>query len=167
MATIFDVRGPFEVPYHQGAAGRTITNDNIGHFWESNHDFAENKGCYVFGIKAGPGYTPAYVGKATRTFKQEVFAAHKLAKYQQFLADYRKGTPILFLVVAPTKRGAPNHTHIGELEDFLIQIARAANPDLLNIQGTQMEEWGIAGVLRGGQGKPAKDAGEFKKMLNV
>jgi len=58
------------------------------------------------------------------------------------LADYRKGTLILFLVMAPTKRGAPNITHINELEDFLIQIALAANPDLLNIKGTQMEEWG-------------------------
>ena len=167
MATIFDVYGPFDVPYYQGAAGRTITDDNVGEFWESYGDFAKNKGCYVFGIKAGRGYTPAYVGKATKTFKQEGFAAHKLAKYQQFLADYRKGTPILFLVIAPTKRGAPNLTHIKELEEFLIQVALAANPDLLNIKGTEMEEWGIAGVLRGGQGKPAKDAKEFKKIMKM
>jgi hypothetical protein len=167
MATIFDVYGSFEVPYYQGAAGRTITDENIREFWEQHQNFADNKGCYIFGIKAGRGYTPAYVGKATRTFKQEVFAPHKLAKYQQFLADYRKGTPILFLVVTPTKRGAPNVTHINDLEAFLIQIALAANPDLLNIKGTQMEEWGIAGVLRGGKGKPAKDAIEFKKMMKV
>ncbi len=133
MATIFDVYGPFEIPCYQGAAGRTITDDNVREFWELNHNFAENKGCYVFGIKAGQGYTPAYVGKATRTFKQETFAPHKLAKYQQFLADYRKGTPLLFFVVAPTKRGAPNKIHITELEDFLIQVALTANPDLLNI----------------------------------
>jgi len=140
MATIFDVYGPFVVPYYQGSA---------------------------VGVKAPRGYTPAYVGKATRTFKQEIFAPHKLAKYQQFLADYRKGKPILFLVVAPTKRGAPNRAHIKELEDFLIQVALAANPDLLNIKGTEMEEWGIAGVLRGGQGKPAKDSSEFKKMMKM
>lgn len=151
----------------KGVAGRTITGDNVGEFWESNPDLAESRGCYVFGIKAGRGYTPAYVGKATKTFRQEVFAAHKLAKYQQFLADYRKGTPILFFVVAPSKRGAPNHAHIKDLEDFLIQMGLAANPDLLNIKGTQMEEWGIAGVLRGGQGKPAKDAIQFKKMLKL
>ncbi len=167
MATIFDVYGPFEIPCYQGAAGRTITDDNVREFWELNHNFAENKGCYVFGIKAGRGYTPAYVGKATRTFKQETFAPHKLAKYQQFLADYRKGTPLLFFVVAPTKRGAPNKIHITELEDFLIQVALTANPDLLNIKGTQMEEWGVAGVLRGGKGKTGKDAIEFKKMMKV
>jgi len=30
-----------------------------------------------------------------------------------------------------------------------------------------MEEWGVAGVLRGGQGKPAKDATKFKKMMKI
>ncbi len=168
MATNFVVYGPLEVPCYQGSAGRTITPENISEFWEHNNEFAKDKGCYVFGIKAGKGYTPAYVGKATKSFKQEVFAAHKLAKYQQFLVDYQKGTPVLFIVAVPSgKRGATNATHIGELEDFLIQVGLAANDELLNIKGTKMEEWGIAGVLRGGKGKPAKGATEFRKMMKV
>jgi len=32
---------------------------------------------------------------ATKTFKQEIFAPQKLTKYQQALADYHKGTPVM------------------------------------------------------------------------
>lgn len=119
MATVFSIDGPREVPYFQGKGGRTILDENVRQFWEKNAEIAESRGCYVFGIRAGKGLTPAYVGKATKTFKQEVFSHHKLTRYQQFLANYQKGTPILFFVVAPTKRGVPNISHIEELEDFL------------------------------------------------
>lgn len=167
MPNLFTIEGPFDVPYYQGKAGRTITDDNVREFWEDNEDLAEGRGCYVFGIRAGKGYTPAYVGKATRSFKQETFAHHKLTRYQQFLADYQRGTPILFFVVAPKKRGTPNSSHIQELEAFLIQTALIANPDLLNIKGTKAEEWGIAGVLRGPQGKPSAGARAFRKLIKI
>lgn len=70
MATVFQVYGPLKVPCYQGAGGCTITPENIVAFWEENDDFAKDRGCYVFGMKAGKGYTPAYIGKATRNFKQ-------------------------------------------------------------------------------------------------
>lgn len=140
MATIFSIEGPREVPYYQGKAGRTITDDNVRQFWEDNDDLMRRRGCYVFGIRAGKGLTPAYVGRATKSYKQEVFAHHKLTRYQQFLADYQRGTPVLFFIIAPKRKGAPNSVHIGELEDFLIQTGLAANPELLNIKGTKAEE---------------------------
>jgi hypothetical protein len=167
MPTIFSVNGPIEVPCYQGRAGRTITDDNVREFWDRNPDLADKRGCYVFGIRAGRGLTPAYVGQATQAFKQEVFAHHKLTRYQQFLADYQKGTPILFFILAPMKRGAPNRTHIGELEDFLIQTGQAANPHLLNVKGTKAEEWGIAGVMRGGKGKPSASARQFRRLMKL
>ena len=108
MATLFHVHGPLVVPYYQGKAGRTITDENVREFWTANAEMAKKRGCYVFGIRAGKGYTPGYVGKATKNFRQETYAPHKLARYQQFLADYRKGTPVMFLVVAPLKKGVPN-----------------------------------------------------------
>jgi hypothetical protein len=165
MATIFEVRGPFEIPYYQGRAGRTITDDNVREFWGRNRSAAGDKGCYVFGVRAAKGFTPGYVGRATRAFRAEAFAPHKLAKYQQFLADYRKGTPVLFFVVAPSRRGAPNVSHIKELEAFLIQVGLAANAELLNVKGTSAEEWGIAGILRGGKGKPSASARAFQQMM--
>jgi hypothetical protein len=167
MRTVFVVEGPREVPFYQGKAGRTITDDNVREFWKINAEFGSRKGCYVFGIRAGGGFRPAYVGKATKSFRQEVFTHHKLTRYQQFLADFLKGTPVLFFVVAPKRKGAANASHISELEDFLIQAGLVANPDLLNIKGTKTEEWGIAGVLRGGQGKPSKGAGEFRKLMKL
>lgn len=91
MGTQFMVRGPLAVPCYQGKAGRTITDDNVRDFWSCHGDAGEERGCYVFGIRAGRGLTPGYVGKATRSFRQEVFTHHKLTRYQQFLADYVKG----------------------------------------------------------------------------
>lgn len=166
MATLFLVEGPYEIPYYQGKAGRVILDDNVKAFWKQHGTIAGQRGCYVFGIRAGKGYTPGYVGKATKSFKQESFSSHKLMRYQQFLADYQKGTPVMFFVLAPAKKGAPNAKHIGELEDFLIQIAIAANPDLLNVKGTRQEEWGIKGVIRSGLGKPSSSAKEFIKFMS-
>jgi len=163
--TIFTVDGPRKVNFYQGSGGRSITDENVREFWAGNDDIAASRGCYVFGIRAGRGMTPAYVGKATRSFKQEIFQHHKLTRYQQVLADYRRGTPVLFFLIAPTKRGAPNRAHIGELEDFLIQTGQAANPHLMNIRGTKVEEWGIGGVLRSGRGKPSKEARDFRRLM--
>ena len=121
----------------------------------------------MFGIRAGKGLTPGYVGRAIGNFKSEAFAHHELTRYQQFLADYQKGTPILFFLVAPRKRGAFNAAHVKELERFLIQVGLTANPDLLNIKGTKAEEWGVTGVIRGGKGKPNQDAKLFRKLMNI
>ncbi len=166
MATTFLVEGPLNVPYYQGKAGRTITDDDIKTFWLKHEVISKGRGCYVFGIRAGKGLTPGYVGKATKSFKQETFAPHKLTRYQQFLADYQKGTPVLFFVTAPKKKGAPNSAHIRQLETFLIQVALASNPELLNIKGTKAERWGIAGVLRS-KGKPSASAQQFKRLMKV
>jgi hypothetical protein len=167
MATIFSVDGPLDVPFYKGVAGRTITDKNIHAFWATHSELGSRRGCYVFGVRAGRGLTPAYVGKATKSFKQEVFAHHKLTRYQQFLVDYRKGTPVLFFLLAPKKTGAPNSAHISALEDFLIQTGVAANPALLNIKGTKAEDWGISGVLRGGKGKPSWSAKSLRRLLNL
>jgi hypothetical protein len=168
MTTLFSVTGPYNVPVYQGKGGRTITDENVIKFWDDNKSLADQRGCYVFGIRAGKGFTPAYVGKATKRFKQEVFAHHKLTRYQRYLADVAKGTPVLFFVIAPKKKGAPNAKHITQLEVFLIQAGVAANPDFfLNVQGTKVEEWGITGVLRSGKGKRSKPAKDFSQLMKI
>lgn len=168
MKAIFSVDGPYSIPYYQGKSGRTLTDDNVSEFWETNPEIEKLRGCYVFGIRAGKGLTPGYVGRATKSFKQEVFSPHKLSRYQQFLADYGKGTPVLFFLVAPTKKGALNKKNIAELERFLIQAGVEANSDLMNIKGTKkLEEWGIAGVFAGGKGKASADARAFKQMMKL
>jgi hypothetical protein len=110
MPTLFSVEGPFTVPTYEGKAARTITPDNVATFWRTHTGFRRERGCYVFGIR-GRGLTPGYIGKATKSFKQEVFAPQKLANYLRFLADVRKGTPVIFLIVAPRKRGVVRMKH--------------------------------------------------------
>lgn len=167
MTTIFSVHGPLEVPVYVGKASRTITEECARRFFTTHTAHASSRGCYVFGIRAGKGFTPGYVGRATKSFRQEVFAPHKLSKYQQMLADYQRGTPVLFFLVAPMRKGKPNATHVSELEEFLIQVGVAANENLLNIRGTKEENWGVAGVLRSGIGKPSKGARQFKSMMKL
>jgi hypothetical protein len=83
------------------------------------------------------------------------------------LAMYEKGTPVMFFVSYPTKKGVPNKSEIRDLEDFLIQVGRAVNPALRNIIGVQQPKWGIKGVIRGGKGKASKAAKDFSRVFKL
>jgi len=163
----FTVDGPFEVPFYQGNAAKAISSEEARGFWELNPKYEKRRGCYIFAIRAGGGITPIYVGKATRGFKSEVFTADKLAKYQRGLADYLKGSPVLFFLLHPAAKGKPNKALIGELEDFLIQTAISRNSELINVQGTKKAEFNITGVLRSGVGKPSNPARSLKSCLGL
>jgi len=163
----FLVAGPIAVPFLQDKGGRTITDENIDNFWEVNKKFRTRRGCYVFGIRAGKGYTPGYVGKATKSLKQEVFAHHKLTRYHQFLARYAKGTPVVFFVLAPSQRGKPNVSQIKHVEKYLIDLGITANAGLLNVKDTNPPDWGIQGVVRGGKGKTSTGTKDFRTMMGI
>lgn len=165
--TEFTVVGPLKIHVYKGKGGRTITDANVDRFWESHKKYGKRRGCYVFGIRAGQGLTPGYVGKATKKLKQEVFAHHKLTRYQQFLADYAKGTPVVFFVLAPLQKGKPNDSQIGQVEKYLIDLAMTANPSLLNEKGTNPEKWGIKGIVRGGKGKTSRGTKDLRRMLGI
>jgi hypothetical protein len=166
--TMFTIAGPFEIPVHQASAARIIRGNEGNQFFANYKSHALRKGCYVYGVRAGKGITPLYAGLAKKSFEQECFEPHKLGKYNEGLADYNKGTPVMFFVLAPKgKKGRENLTHIKELEVFLIQTGVAANPDLLNVRGTKQQEWGIKGVLRTPPGKPGLGTGAFKKMMKI
>jgi hypothetical protein len=164
---VVKVMGPFKVPYYVGKGGRTITDDDVKEFWRANRKYENRKGCYVFAIRAGRGYTPGYVGKATKRFGREVFEYHKLTRYQQFLVDYAKGTPTLFFLVAKEKKGKANNSQITKIEKYLIDLAITANPNLLNQKSTKPPGWGIQGVIRGGKGKVTSVTKDFRKMLGI
>jgi hypothetical protein len=162
----FSVVGPIEVPTYAGKCAKIVDAEALGSFWEKSN-IAERSGCYIFSVRASRGYKPVYVGLATKTFKQEVFAPHKLEKYQRCLADTRKGVPVVFFVTLPTARGRKNTKVIRQLEDFLIQTCVSRNPDLLNVKGTDQAEWGISGVIRGGKGKPSRGELALKRTLGL
>ena len=161
----FSVTGPLAIPFQQGKASKIVSSAEAASFWEEHPSLADRRGCYVFAIRAGRGITPAYVGRATKTFRQEVFARDKIAKYQHVLAEYRRGTPVIFLLAAPQGRGKPNVSIVRELESFLIQSALSVNADLVNVHGTKRAQFSIAGVLRGGKGKPSHAARIFKTSM--
>ena len=93
---IFESHGPFNVPTYNGKAAKIVDSERLSEFWLTTNGLEKRRGCYVFAVRAAKGYRPLYVGKATKTLKQEVFATHKLEKYQRALADIGKGTPVLF-----------------------------------------------------------------------
>lgn len=164
---VFRVVGPLEVRFHRGKGGRTIRDEDIRSFWDSNKTYKNRRGCYVFGIRAGKGYTPGYVGEATKSLKQEVFAPHKLTRYQQFLAEYARGTPVLLFVLFPAQKGKPNNSQIHAVQKYLIDLGITANPGLLNQKDTKPPDWGIKGIVRGGKGKTSKGTGDFRRMLGI
>jgi hypothetical protein len=167
MSTTFTVEGPLAVPFTRKKGGRVISSNDADKFWHKYKYLANCRGCYVFGVKAGRGSTPGYVGKASKTFRQEIFTEHKRNRYIEHLAEYRKGAPVLFFLKAPSRRGKPNIKHIGELERFLIRLARAANPNLKNERLRQEEDWRIAGMVRSGKGKPRAAARALKRMVKM
>lgn len=167
MAT-FVVEGPFEVSYEQRPGGRTLF---FADFWDEDYSastLADCCGVYVFGVRTGRGITPIYVGKATRSFKQEVFNNSNRHKYQNGFSAYAKGTPVMYFVVHPrNQRGRNNHRQITRIEDFLIQAGSAKNPDLQNIQGRRRPRWSIKGVVRSKPGRRTSAEVQFSEMFDI
>jgi hypothetical protein len=165
MAT-FEVHGPFEIPSKKkNGGGRALVFDG---FWAEDAPagyIGQERGCYVFAIRASTGLQPIYVGKATRTFKQEAFNATNRYKYHDGFGDYAKGTPLMYFVISPGRAKA--HTkYIGEIEDFLIQAGVAKNPYIQNVRGAQEPKWN-KGVIRNGGGRRSGPAGDFTKLFDI
>jgi hypothetical protein len=172
MPTVFKIHGPCDVPYSRAATGsaKRIRADGADLFWQAGGAarHASSKGCYVFGLRSGGGTTPWYVGKTTKTFEQECFTPDKLHKYNDVLWQGKKGTPVLFFVVFPTKQGRPSKRKITEVEKFLIQTALTKNNQLVNKANTRnLPDWGLGGIVNAGQGKPSESASRFRSMMGL
>ena len=163
----FTVRGPFDVPVTTKKAGRIITKADISSFWDARPGIAKTRGCYVFAFRASKGLKPIYVGKATKTFSQEVFTDHKVRNYNDALADQVKGTPVLFFVALTTTKGPTNKTAIDDAESYLIQLGLAANKELANDRKVKVPSWSIQGVVRSSKGAVSKSAQELKRCLSM
>jgi len=166
---MFEVLGPFEIIPSRNKVARRIEKDCSG-FWQAHPkaNAARNRiGCYVFAIRAAKGYRPVYVGKTWNGFAKEIFGSHQRDYYNAELASIAKGTPVFFFVTHPAGRGKPNKRMIRDIEEFLIQVAVAKNPNVRNVIGRSEKKWGITGVIRSGQGKAKKSATEFKKTMGM
>lgn len=147
--------------------GRKIGQQDAKNFWLLHGLLALRVGCYVFSFKAAKGYKPIYVGKATKSFKQEVFTPHKLNHYNTALGNQIKGKPVLFFICLNKTVGALNKSAIDEAESYLIQAGLAANSNILNDKKTQVAKWCIHGIVRSKAGKPTLAASELRRCIKL
>jgi len=170
MFVLFRVRGPFTLPFHRAKTGvKRIESKHKQEFWAQPKasKYKARRGCYIFAVKHGLTYKAGYVGMATERLQGEIFTPHKLNRYNAFLAEHKNGSPVLFLVVAPTNKGKPPKSKIVAMEEDLIRLAKAVNPKLVNKIGIKDPRWGIAGVLRGGKGKVGSSAKAARQILGI
>lgn len=166
--TTFNVHGSFEIDYEKRKGGRTLVFDNFWSEGSKAHDLEDECGCYVFAVKTGRGLEPIYVGKATKTFKQETFNPANRHKYHDGFSEYAKGLPLMFFVVHPDQKGKTNEKQIEKIEQFLIQAGAAKNPGLQNVRGAYRPKWSIRGVVRSsGKGKRTKAERAFRRLFDL
>jgi len=170
MFIMFKVSRPLEVPFRHAKGGsKRVEKEHKREFWMARASvrYRSRQGCYIFAVKPSRAYQAGYVGMASTNFEGEVFADGKLQHYNAFLADYKKGKPVIFLILAPRNKGKPNKSKIVALEKLLILLAKAENGSLRNKVGTKLPRWGIAGVLRGRQGKVGPGAKALRQMIGM
>jgi hypothetical protein len=164
----FKVYGYFRIKYENRRGGRTLLFDDFWSDASAANELADERGCYVFAIKTGRGMEPIYVGKATKTFKQETFNPSNKHKYHDGFSEYGKGLPVMFFVVHPDQRGKTNEKQIEKIEQFLIQAGAAKNPGLQNVRGAYRPKWTIQGVVRSsGKGKRTNAEGAFRRLFDI
>lgn len=162
----FVVSGPHLVPVYRGKVARIVRSEEGDEFFRIHPSLKSRNGCYIFAMRSGGGVTPVYVGKATKSFGQECFTSHKLGKCNQILADYARGSLVLFLFESPQGKKAPTY-QIELLENFLIQSALSVNDELLNVKKTKQEKWSIRGLIRSSAAKRSKSAKAASSMLGL
>jgi len=79
------VFGPHPIPFKKGGKGtsKRITKEHAISFWAQDEvkQISNKQGCYVFALKVGKGFTPWYVGQASKNFKQEALHSTKLVHF--------------------------------------------------------------------------------------
>jgi len=158
----------FEIPtVPRGKGGKKINITALKEFWTGIGDYAGQRGCYVFSMRAGRGEKPWYVGKASRqTFSIECFASHKVGIYNDVLGEL-KGIPRLTFVIPNRERGAWPMATIDEVEEYLIGYAASRNPKIANKRKLPHQKWTIQGVVPASRGAPSSDAASFKKLMGI
>ena len=126
------LHGPFEIPHKKSDLGQQweIYESSLTiKFWQKTVGYHKNgalvgdkDGIYIFATRASKGFQPWYVGKATRSLKQEAFQADKLKDYNQVLQTC--GTPVMWFITSsvPSKKNL-RKSIISRVEEDLIRFA--------------------------------------------
>ncbi|WP_297389299.1 hypothetical protein [Acidiferrobacter sp.] len=164
----FQVKGPFKIP-RKADSPHVEANRNLGDFWQETK-VGERIGCYAFGTRTSKGLIKIwYVGKTTNGFEQECFQPHKREIYNDVLARHNHhGTPVMFFILPAQTNGQPPVAAIADLEIYLIQTAKAANPESKNQKHAKRPQWVVRGVTRAvGQGEVTKAISNFRRALRL
>jgi hypothetical protein len=163
----FEPFGPYPIPCsaHAGINPSLIKDLQ---FWESTEEWVPDAiGIYVFFMR-NRGFMPWYVGKATKSFKQEALHADKLAKYNDAIHLAPHGTPCLMFFAKLTAGGTLsfNDARIDQLEDLMIGAAVQKNPDLINVKKTMLyREMVVPGLLNTPNGRPTASVQAVRKLF--
>ena len=171
---IFTIHGPFKLwkndnglVDHSREARKYLENE----MENDETNLAEACGCYLFGVRAGKGIRPCYVGMAEgQAFISECFSQHKINIYNNAIAN-RNVSPVLFLVAKRTKgdkfvKPHKNQKSLRLLENLLIGTCLEKNEKLANVMKTKLlRTMKVPGYLNTPQGNPGKGAKIFRKAI--
>ena len=123
----FKIFGPFRIK--RTKEGNPIQKNALTSIFEDEaKGLGEQIGCYIFGKRASQGITPWYVGQTTKCFKGEIATPANIVKYNNtYNRAHQHGTPVMFFLAHPRKKGPNNKNFIGQLERYLIQSAYEKN----------------------------------------
>jgi|GEM_PF-2256796 len=171
----YEPYGPFKVPLESGRISK-----NLKKFWEEvdtqKSGLPEAVGCYIFAVKRASASIPFYVGKTVRLgFNKEVFQPSKELQVA-LLGTLENGDVELYLIPRVTNTGKPRgkyggnvrQSHDGKiamLEELLIGLALAKNPDLGNVKGRKQIQ--LPGVMNESGERRSPDADRLAALLGI
>ncbi|MGO8739732.1 hypothetical protein [Rhodoblastus sp.] len=169
--TTFETSKHFEVPVKKRYGRLTLDGSPGRKFWKQDgaSDYKLKKGCYIFGIKHGNNFVATYIGKATKTFKQEIFQRHKKEEHYIPALHERKTGQAIIIFIAHIYVNKPNISSIDSMETQLIQQAVRKKLALTNLRKTYIKELKIHGVFdfRLGKKPRGKSDGAAKILLKM
>jgi hypothetical protein len=176
MSMLFDIAGPFDLKRFGSKKILTDETSNtlkpeLDHW---HHGLSEACGCYVFGVRAGKGVTPYYVGQACKTsILKEALNPSNVGKYNKVLSD-RAGTPVIFFIPMKTPAGKfRKRKKVGGglaaldfLEEWLIGMAIQKNATLINNKKTFfLRNIRVTGFFNARQGEATTASQRLVKAL--
>jgi hypothetical protein len=162
-----------QIRYTLRLASEGISARQIGRMLGVARSTASARGCYVFSIKAGNGYTPYYVGQAAKqALLAEALSPHKLTIYNDVCA-HTHGTPVLFFIPKITSTGKYSATNsklssVTFLERWLIAKALEKNYNLYNTKETKfLRELHVTGIFNATKGEATSSSRALTKALSL
>jgi len=161
----FIVAGPFDVPLQPGVRKAKLIDRAAAKSLAGQSDGFLRRGCYVFGIRAGKGARPIYVGMTkSQNLITEAFNEKNVNRVNEYI-NRQKGNPVVYIVYQKAGKGGPAKNCIPAIEGFLIARCAKRNPQLINVHMNKKASWSIAGVVNAGSGKPSAAAAMFSNLI--